>query len=383
MISLFLCLAFPLLQAQEGGVQFTQGTWQEILELAEKEDKLVFMDAYTTWCGPCKKMSKEVFPTKTVGSFFNENFINVKMDMEQKEGKTLGDKYNVFAYPTLLFLASDGTLVHRIAGYHTIEEFIEQGTIALDPERNMAALVQRYEGGDRDPAFLMKYTRKLYEGADVRYREVADAYAATNPDWSTKENMRFILSFCDSADSPMFDELTSNRQAFVDEFGTKEVIAKIQQLIYSKIYDTADSSSLDQIDALFEKAYPEKAAELSSSFRMSYYRQLGDREGFANSAISHYAKYPSSDPGELNDVAWTFYEVIDDEALLQEGLKLALQSRQIESGFFNNDTIAALYYKLGNKKKAKKYAKKAIKIAKKTNQDYSLTKELLEKIADM
>lgn len=83
------------------GIQFFHGTWAEALEKAKIEDKLLFVDAYAQWCGPCKVMAKNVFTQKKVGDFFNENFINLKMDMETTDGASFGHKYPVSAYPTL------------------------------------------------------------------------------------------------------------------------------------------------------------------------------------------------------------------------------------------------------------------------------------------
>ena len=70
----------------EEGIKFFEGTWEEALTLAKKEHKIIFVDAYTTWCGPCKQMAKDVFTQKEVGDFYNKSFINVKLDMEKGEG---------------------------------------------------------------------------------------------------------------------------------------------------------------------------------------------------------------------------------------------------------------------------------------------------------
>ena len=47
---------------------------------------MIFLDAYASWCGPCKMLQKNVFTKKAVGDFYNSKFINVKMDMEKGEG---------------------------------------------------------------------------------------------------------------------------------------------------------------------------------------------------------------------------------------------------------------------------------------------------------
>ena len=272
-IFIFAAILIANVNAQAQGVKFQKGSWQEILDLAKEQDKLIFMDAYTTWCGPCKKMAKEIFPQKTVGNFYNKNFINVKMDMEKGEGTMLSDQYGVTVYPTLLFIASDGTLVHRVAGYHNTEQFLDLGTKAIDPSQNLSAMKARFDSGDRQPDFLLNYAQAAMDAYDGSHRPIADAYIASQKDWNTPGNHHFIMRFCDSADSSMFPYLTENRKAFIEQFGEKDVLNKIQNIVYGKIYEN-QNISLDEVNMLFEKAYPERAAQLSSQYRMTHYRNL-------------------------------------------------------------------------------------------------------------
>ena len=107
---LLIALAlFTSLNAGAQGINFEHGTWDEILAKAGKEGKIVFMDAYTTWCGPCKMMSKSTFTDARVAEFYNKNFICAKIDMEKGEGPALSERYGVQAYPTLLFVNASGS----------------------------------------------------------------------------------------------------------------------------------------------------------------------------------------------------------------------------------------------------------------------------------
>jgi thioredoxin 1 len=115
----------------EEGLVFFKGTWQETLEKAEKEDKLIFLDAYASWCGPCKAMQQNVFPTQKLGEFYNANFINVKIDMEKGEGPALSAKYGVRAYPSLFFIDSDGQVVKSALGYQNVNKLLKLGEDAL------------------------------------------------------------------------------------------------------------------------------------------------------------------------------------------------------------------------------------------------------------
>lgn len=117
--------------AQQGGIQFFEGTWQEALDQAKAEDKLIFVDAYAVWCGPCKWMDANVFTDPAVGEYFNTHFINYKFDMEKGEGPEFAKKYNVRAYPTFLFINAAGEVVHSIRGSRQPGQLIDEGKNAL------------------------------------------------------------------------------------------------------------------------------------------------------------------------------------------------------------------------------------------------------------
>ena len=113
------------------GIQFYKGTWNEALELAKKENKLIFLDIYATWCGPCKKLKKNTFSDEKVGQFYNSNFINVSFDGEQVEGLTLVNRYHLTAYPSLLFIDENGKVVTQSGGYQNPDELVALGKSTL------------------------------------------------------------------------------------------------------------------------------------------------------------------------------------------------------------------------------------------------------------
>ncbi|MDR6781550.1 thioredoxin-related protein [Pedobacter africanus] len=83
LILLFVLLPFLGL-AQDKGTHFEHGlSWQQVKEKAKKENKYLFVDCFTTWCGPCKYMTSTIFPQEKVGDFFNKNFVNVKVQFDK------------------------------------------------------------------------------------------------------------------------------------------------------------------------------------------------------------------------------------------------------------------------------------------------------------
>ena len=111
----------------EPGIQFTDVSWRDVLKKAKAEKKVIFLDAYASWCGPCKMLQKNVFTKKTVGDYYNSRFINVKMDMEKGEGPALMQVYPLEAYPTLLFIDGNGRVLKKVLGYQSPEDLIAIG----------------------------------------------------------------------------------------------------------------------------------------------------------------------------------------------------------------------------------------------------------------
>lgn len=87
------------------GIFLSRRRWNR----AKAEDKLVFVDCYTPWCGPCHRMLTEVFPRKEAGDYFNSRFVCVKYDMTKDENVELNKKFRVAAYPTFIIIRPDGT----------------------------------------------------------------------------------------------------------------------------------------------------------------------------------------------------------------------------------------------------------------------------------
>ena len=365
------------------GIQFDRGDWQEILSKAEQENKLIFVDAYAAWCGPCKKMDRDVFSQKEVGDYFNAKFVNAKIDMEKGEGPGLARSFGVMAYPTLLFVNSRGDVVHRSVGYHTTDLLLALGEAALDPNKNMGSIEMKYEAGERNPELLYNLALAKLDAMDGTYVKVAEDYLATQADWNTKENREFIYRMVNSLDSKMATHIIDHKPDYEEHLGDRAVSAKINELVQNQVARAEKEEDLKSIEMLYARIYPEKGAEMAGRLKMGYYAQREDWPGFAKATNAFLKKFPAQSWDELNEYAWIFYEEVQDKKLLKYALKWAKKSIKMESNYYNNDTVAALYYRLGKKGKALKAANKAIAMAKVEGEDHASTDALLEEIKKM
>lgn len=119
----------------EKGIQFVEPNWAKALAEAKKQKKLIFIDAYTTWCGPCRMLKQNTFTDKAVGDFFNKNFINIALDMENGDGIAVAIKYQIAAYPTLLIIDADQTSTFVTEGYMPPAQLLEFAKSALAQKR--------------------------------------------------------------------------------------------------------------------------------------------------------------------------------------------------------------------------------------------------------
>lgn len=116
-----------------GGIDFQKINLEKAKKEAAEQGKLIFIDAYTNWCGPCKQMAATTFMDEEVGKFFNENFINIKIEMEKDaDGPATARQYNVRAYPTLLIIDDEGNLVKQTIGFQTKDRLMNFAESALN-----------------------------------------------------------------------------------------------------------------------------------------------------------------------------------------------------------------------------------------------------------
>lgn len=212
------------------GIHWTTGlSWEQVKQKAKAENKYIFIDAYTTWCGPCKMMDRYVYPNDTVGDFFNQHFISIKVQMDRtkndgeyvrswyEDAKSMSRRYMIEAFPTAIFLSPDAKMVYKGQGFAPVQDFISMANVALtpgnvyhDPYLEYQNLVSEYKKGikhyDR-MADMIKTAFKLNNGDFARELlkdHVNYASTVSEKERYTKGNIDVWSSFILKPDSKAF-----------------------------------------------------------------------------------------------------------------------------------------------------------------------------------
>lgn len=375
--SVFIFNAF----AQE--IKFETGNWAEIKAKAKKENKLIFMDAFTTWCGPCKLMSNNTFTNKEVADYYNANFINAKVDMEKGEGLSIAKEYKVTCYPNLVYINGDGKLIHRAAGYLEPQAFIDLGKTANTPGINLAYYQDKYDAGERNPEFLLNYLDLISQTCSSA-SVVATSYFASVPEKELllRANWSLLYRYIEDVNAAPFEYLVKNRKAFEAKYTADSVSQKIFDTYLAhgsnltKAGENADEK-LKAFEAEIKSSGINRGDELIANIDLAFAASKTDWNAYFNAAKIMAENYSAKDPAFLNKVSWKLFVKTEDKKQLADAEKWAKKSTDIDAKPYNLDTYANLLFKNGKKEQAIATEKKALEMAIAAGEDTQNYKDVI------
>ncbi len=349
----FLFFSIGLTSINAQGIEFFKGTWEEALAEAKKQDKILFVDAYAKWCGPCKRMAAQVFPLKEVGDVYNEHFINLKLDCEKADGITFRKKYPVQAFPTLYFLDPNGEIVHRTKGGRQADGLIALANEAMSKYDSSADYATEYEKGNRDPELVMNYVKALNKSGKPSLK-IANDYIRSQKDMSTPENLKFILEATSEADSKIFDMLIQNKAAIVELEGQEAVDKKIEKACnktLSKAIEFESADLFNEAKSKFAKNLPSKSATFMATANMDYYKACKDCKNYLKTITAYVKKDVKNDASKLNKTAIDIAGSFSDDA---KAMKLAEKyaSKAASNGGLSKYYLSYAHILLKNGKKS-------------------------------
>ena len=183
-------------------------------------------------------MTQNVFPQKKAGDYFNPKFVCVKYDMEKGEGPELGKRFEVRAYPTFLVLDAEGRLLHKVIGSYNVDEIIERIEESFDEEKAYGSLKAKYESGNREQVFMVKYLKMLIRYYDPAMEAVAAELINTLSDKEkVEEAYWFVFSNPKLTPEGSANEawLLKNHKRFNKTVGKEKVDQELQKRYTEKL----------------------------------------------------------------------------------------------------------------------------------------------------
>lgn len=382
-ILLFLLILPFAVIGQEKGITFEHGlNWSQIKEKAKKENKFIFVDLYTTWCGPCKYMNTNVFTQHKVGNFFNSNFVNAQIQMDKTdqdseevkswyaESERFAKDYKIAAYPTFLIFNPQGELVHRMVGGSDADEFIDRSQDGLKPETQYYALLKAFKDNPTD----LPLAHRMVRAANTAYDEATVIQAEdvivthTQPENLTKECATYLVANTRTSRSKAFELLRNNPEK-IDALLEKNGVANrvmatiaINEFLGTKI-DFNTEPNWDNLKSEITGKYSNINFDpIFKLMKAQYYVQSQNWVSLKD-IVNSYLTSEDLNSNQLNNYAWAIFENCTDAACLDAALKWSKKAveQDVKSAYL--DTYANLLYKKGDKINAIKWQEEALSLA--------------------
>ena len=361
------------LQAQEG-IKFFHGSWEEALQLAKEEQKPIFVDAFAVWCGPCKRMAKNVFTQKEVGEFYNQNFINVKMDMEHGEGPEFARSFPVRAYPTLMFINPQGEKFHDHVGGLSTEAFLQLGDMALRKYGGSSQFVDLYKEGDRSFETVEGYLKGLARAGQPTLKITNEYLQSKGEELTEDQRAAIIFHGVSEADSKLFEEMQSNKRDYYNAFGLTEVQEKALKCCEATVQKAINY----RYDPLIEEAFTKLAAfyddaSFAEAFKersyLQYYLTHSDWEAYEKHLDAYLKTEEAKDIPVQRKLAGEIVQNFGGDAYpkaIDLWEKVTKEDKEEAEAFF---MLAQLYRSVGKDRKARKTVEEAIALAREKEMD--------------
>jgi thiol-disulfide isomerase/thioredoxin len=391
-LSLLISLSFPDAYSQNRSIRFNEKPWQEIVAMAKKENKMIFLDAYASWCGPCKWMAANMFTNDTIADYYNATFICASFDMEKGEGLNLRKKYAVRAYPSLIFINADENMVHeKVGAPQKVGDYIDIAKVAQNPEECLAAYITKYNSGTNTPQFIQTYLYRLAD-AYIPTGPVLKKYFATQreSDLLNRGNWNIIYRFAGEMNDPLFEFLLKHKAEYSKAYSKDSVNHKITEVFGNSLRGSLRSGNSRQSDSAY-MAMKEKirtsgvegADKIIFTSDLQWLQVKGKNKEFLDLAYDNLDKYCSGDHFILNSVALFVSNITTEAKYLDKALSWAKKSVSIKAEPANLDTYASLLLKMGRKDDAIQQEKNAIAKAKERNISPVQYEESLKKMQEM
>ncbi|MBI1287363.1 MAG: DUF255 domain-containing protein [Flavobacteriales bacterium] len=381
----FLIAGFLLLNTLGfAQTKWFEGTWKEAFDEAKKQNKYLFIDCYTDWCGWCKVADEKTFPTDVVANVLNQNFISVKVDMERGDGVVLGAKYRVLGYPSYLMFTPDGKLAGKMFGYkENPSDFVDAVKAALD-ESNQPNYPSKVTDKVEFPDFYVNsFTNKDKEEKRQNPEEgEVEKWLSAQKDRMSEAAWSVMYKF--PLTEKYVEEFLKNRKAYTDLYGKVEVDEKVSGIAYGMLQKAMKSQDESDLQTVldFADTFIEDDLEASKSmYQLKFCEGKGDWSGFAECVQKLIDFYGFENfLIDINNYSWTIYLNAENKEVIAKAIGWMSKVVDLDPQYMYLDTYAALLYRSGDYNSALKWADSAIAVGKASGENVQETENLRDNI---
>ena len=438
LLILLVLIFFAKFSIAQEGILFSDGSLNAILSIAKDRNKNVFIDTYADWCVPCKRMDKK-FKDRDVAIFFNEHFINYKVNMQNTvKANQLRKRYDIVFLPTMLIVDPNGIVKYQVDRELTTSELLNMAQQSLDPtsyhvsestavRRNSneivvaqkpksqlgnkpvekttrvqksnntgtsspslseatrrAKLLDSYETvdessqkvlavlgvGELPPEILLQEAYLRLEFMDGSHKTAAKNYLATQKNWDTEINRKFILDFVNNVSSLEYKFIVKNKEKFNKQFGNQNVQKTLEILTYRALHNAVPRPTLEEAIHLYINLEVPEPIRQGNNY---YISRLITEDNIEEVTLSGN-RYLETAPND-HEILYLISRYLanrEDGSVINLDLAKTYMEAAITlspKSLIYLDQLGSIYIKQGNDKKAHRTFSKAIKEAKKQGKD--------------
>lgn len=324
-----LLFNFHVAFSQNDSIHFLNKPIDSLYYQAKIENKLIFIYLYTEWCGPCKWMDKNTFTNNQVTKYYNNHFINIKIDAEKDTNFNWINYYDISCFPTFLYLDDAGTLCHRTCGMRGPEDFIQLGEIAQDTALQYRTYYNLYNSGTLSESDIFNYIL-LRNSSHLPIRDQLNYYDKVgNITYQNRNTWYLLYHLVENKDSRIFEYFIQHRAQFTKIYGqdsVNHVIGRVytaeMELCLSKTpIDTGRYNSLKM--QLWELNLP-NAETILLTLEMRFYERQENWDKYGNaSKLYLQGNQDSNQVFFILDILRNQIQYVMDSTVLDVGVKWA------------------------------------------------------------